>query len=66
MPTKIRRAVLQGSYAGYDSMSCPQQNCLILLIRDLNGDLQALFHDEAFRGLAKGVRCLLDKGDCHL
>src|SRR5579863_7857150 len=26
-------------YAGYDSLSCPQQKCLIHLIRDMNQDL---------------------------
>jgi predicted RecB family nuclease len=26
-------------YAGYDSLSCPQQKCLVHLIRDLNDDL---------------------------
>ena len=26
-------------YTGYDSMSCPQQKCLVHLIRDLNDDL---------------------------
>lgn len=28
-------------YAAYDSLNCPQQKCLIHLIRDLNDDLQA-------------------------
>jgi predicted RecB family nuclease len=48
-------------YAGYDSMPCPQQKCLVHLIRDLNGDLQAHFHDEEFKGLAKGFGALLIK-----
>jgi len=26
-------------YAGYDAIQCPQQKCLIHLIRDINGDL---------------------------
>jgi predicted RecB family nuclease len=34
-------------YAGYDSIECPQQRCLIHLIRDLNNDLhQELFNLE--------------------
>jgi hypothetical protein len=46
-------------YAGYDSMPCQQQKCLVHLIRDLNGDLQANFHDEEFKGLAKTFGALL-------
>ena len=48
-------------YKGYDSMPCPQQKCLVHLIRDLNGDLQTHFHDEEFKGLAKGFGALLEK-----
>jgi hypothetical protein len=48
-------------YAGYDSMPCPQQKCLVHLIRDLNGDLQAHFHDEEFKGMAKAFGALLIK-----
>jgi predicted RecB family nuclease len=48
-------------YAGYDSMPCPQQKCLVHLIRDLNGDLQRCFHDEEFKGLAKAFGALLEK-----
>ena len=46
-------------YKGYDSMPCPQQKCLVHLIRDLNGDLQANFHDQEFNGLAKSFGVLL-------
>jgi hypothetical protein len=46
-------------YTGYDSMPCPQQKCLVHLIRDLNGDLQVNFHDEEFKGLAKTFGALL-------
>ncbi|HYT89625.1 MAG TPA: TM0106 family RecB-like putative nuclease [Gemmataceae bacterium] len=48
-------------YKGYDSMPCPQQKCLVHLLRDLNGDLQTSFHDEEFKGLAKGFGVLLEK-----
>jgi predicted RecB family nuclease len=48
-------------YAGYDSMPCPQQKCLVHLIRDLNGDLQAHFHGEELKGLAKAFGALLIK-----
>jgi predicted RecB family nuclease len=46
-------------YKGYDSMPCLQQKCLVHLIRDLNGDLQARFHDEELKGLAKAFGGLL-------
>jgi predicted RecB family nuclease len=48
-------------YKGYDAMPCPQQKCLVHLIRDLNGDLQASFHDEEFKGLARAFGALLEK-----
>jgi predicted RecB family nuclease len=48
-------------YKGYDSMPCPQQKCLVHLIRDLNGDLQANFHDEDFKYLCKAFGSLLTK-----
>jgi predicted RecB family nuclease len=48
-------------YTGYDSLPCPQQKCLVHLIRDLNGDLLANFHDEEFKGLAKTFGALLVK-----
>lgn len=46
-------------YAGYDAIPCPQQKCLVHLIRDLNGDLQTHFHDEEFKNLAKSFGALL-------
>jgi predicted RecB family nuclease len=46
-------------YAAYDSIPCPQQKCLVHLIRDLNGDLLTHFHDEEFKGLARRVGALL-------
>src|SRR5262249_10206699 len=48
-------------YTGYDSMPCAQQKCLVHLIRDLNSDLQANFHDEEFKGLSKAFGKLLTK-----
>jgi hypothetical protein len=42
-------------------MPCPQQKCLVHLIRDLNGDLQARFFDEELKGLAKAFGALLIK-----
>lgn len=37
---------------GYDSLPCEQQKCLVHLIRDFNGDLQANPYDEEFKALA--------------
>jgi predicted RecB family nuclease len=48
-------------YAGYDSMNCPQQKCLVHLIRDINGDLMTYFHDEELKNLAKCFGALLVK-----
>jgi predicted RecB family nuclease len=39
-------------YAGYDSLDCPQQKCLIHLIRDFNNDLMGSPYDEEFKVLA--------------
>ena len=46
-------------YAAYDSIPCPQQKCLVHLIRDFNGDLLSNFHDEELKGLAKRFSGLL-------
>jgi hypothetical protein len=35
----FKGVLISDFYAGYDSMSCPKQRCLIHLIRDLNDDL---------------------------
>ena len=35
----FRGVLISDFYAGYDSMSCPKQRCLIHLIRNLNDDL---------------------------
>jgi predicted RecB family nuclease len=48
-------------YKGYNALPCPQQKCLVHLIRDLNTDLQANFHDEEYKGLAKAFGALLEK-----
>jgi hypothetical protein len=39
-------------YSGYDSLDCPQQKCLLHLIRDLNHDLIDNPFDEEFKALA--------------
>ncbi len=56
-------------YSGYDSLVCPQQKCLIHLIRDFNADLMGNAYDEEFKGLAgefgKLLRSIIDTIDEH-
>jgi len=46
-------------YAAYDSMNCPQQKCLIHLIRDLNEDLMKEPFNEEMKGLVSEFAMLL-------
>jgi len=46
-------------YAVYDSMNCPQQKCLIHLIRDLNEDLMKEPFNEEMKGLVNEFALLL-------
>src|SRR5262249_45051676 len=46
-------------YSGYDSLDCPQQKCLVHLIRDLNADLLGNPYDEELKDLAGGFGRLL-------
>ncbi|WP_422923309.1 IS66 family transposase [Singulisphaera sp. PoT] len=46
-------------YSGYDSLPCPQQKCLVHLIRDLNHDLKNNPYDEQFKALAAEFGALL-------
>ncbi|MGE5374518.1 MAG: TM0106 family RecB-like putative nuclease, partial [Bacteroidota bacterium] len=46
-------------YAGYDSVSCRQQKCLVHLIRDLNDDLWKSPFDGEFEGFVLKVKNLL-------
>ena len=46
-------------YAAYDSIRCPQQKCLIHLIRDLNDDLLKYPYDEELKQLALAFTVLL-------
>jgi len=40
-------------YAAYDAMNCPQQKCLIHLIRDLNSGLLDNPYDEELKHMVK-------------
>jgi predicted RecB family nuclease len=46
-------------YAGYDSLPCPQQKCLIHLIRDMNQDLLNSPFDEELQSITKPFGSLL-------
>ena len=46
-------------YAAYDSIQCPQQKCLIHLIRDLNDDVLKHPYDEELKRLALAFTLLL-------
>jgi hypothetical protein len=46
-------------YAAYDSVPCPQQKCLIHLMRDINEDLIKNPFDEEFKAMAGRFGALL-------
>src|SRR4029434_5287339 len=46
-------------FSAYYSIDCPQQKCLIHLIRDLNDDLLKNPFDEEFKGITRHVTLLL-------
>lgn len=46
-------------YGAYDSLKCPQQKCLIHLIRDMNDDLLDEPFNEELKGLATDFAALL-------
>jgi len=46
-------------YTAYDSIDCPQQKCLIHLIRDMNEDILKNPFDEELKGIAKEFTMIL-------
>ena len=46
-------------YSAYDSINCPQQKCLVHLIRDINRDLLQNPFDEEFKEMVSGFTTLL-------
>lgn len=46
-------------YSAYDSVPCPQQKCLIHLIRDMNDDLRANPFDEEYKKIIRDFTQLL-------
>jgi hypothetical protein len=65
----FRGVLVSDFYAAYDGVQCPQQKCLIHLIRDLNDALLKYPFDEELKNLVKGfadlVRPMVETIDRH-
>jgi hypothetical protein len=57
--TDFKGVLVSDFYAAYDSLACPQQKCLLHLMRDLNEALLAVPFDEQLRQIALGFGVLL-------
>jgi hypothetical protein len=55
----FKGVVVSDFYAAYDALDCPQQKCLIHLIRDLNDDLMKEPFNEEMKGLVGEFAVLL-------
>jgi len=55
----FKGVLISDFYAVYDSINCPQQKCLIHLIRDLNDDLQKNPFDEEYKDMSSKFSILL-------
>jgi hypothetical protein len=55
----FRGVLVTDFYAAYDSLPCPQQKCLIHLIRDFNHDIQRHPWDEDLKSLGSNFGSLL-------
>jgi hypothetical protein len=55
----FKGVLISDFYAGYDSLNCPQQKCLIHLIRDLNEDLLRQPFNEELSELTREFAMLL-------
>ena len=55
----FRGVLVSDFYAGYDSIECPQQKCLIHLIRDMNDDLCKQPYNEEIRNMAQAFSDLV-------
>jgi predicted RecB family nuclease len=55
----FRGVLVSDFYGAYDSLDCPQQKCLVHLIRDFNQDVQAHPWDEELKSLASSFGKLL-------
>jgi hypothetical protein len=55
----FRGVLVSDFYAAYDSLDCPQQKCLVHLIRDFNQDIVSHPWDEELKSLASAFGSLL-------
>jgi hypothetical protein len=55
----FRGVLVSDFYAAYDSIECPQQKCLIHLIRDMNDDLCKQPYNEEIRTMAQAFSDLV-------
>lgn len=55
----FRGVLVSDFYAAYDSLNCPQQKCLVHLLRDFNQDIVGNPWDEDLRSLASAFGSLL-------
>ena len=56
---RFRGVLVSDFYSAYDSLPCPQQKCLIHLIRDFNQDIRGNAWDEELKSLAGEFGALL-------
>jgi predicted RecB family nuclease len=56
---EFKGVLVSDFYAAYDSIQCPQQKCLIHLMRDLNADTLSNPFDEELKGMVRGFAELL-------
>ena len=56
---EFRGVLVSDFYAAYDSMNCPQQKCLIHLMRDLNDDLLRQPFNEDLKELVRAFVALM-------
>jgi hypothetical protein len=57
----FRGVLVTDFYAGYDTLNCAQQKCLIHLIRDMNTDLVRNPFNDEFKTMSKAFTVLLKK-----
>jgi hypothetical protein len=56
---EFRGVLVSDFYSAYDSLSCPQQKCLVHLIRDMNQDLLNNPFDEVLQKMTRAFGSLL-------
>jgi predicted RecB family nuclease len=59
MLEQFRGVLISDFYAAYDALSCPQQKCLIHLIRDMNQDVLSNPFDTERQSIAEGFGKLM-------